>query len=428
MTIMLFIYNILFPFVFMIFLPGLLWKLVRRGGKKDNFPERFAIFSKEKFEALKKNEGGVWMHSVSVGETQIALSLISKWRSICPDLKIMLSTTTTTGQALAVSKVPKDVPVIFCPLDFLPFVRKTLKILKPRLLVIFETEIWPNIICETRKNGIPVALVNARISDKSAKGYSFFSFFFAPILQKLSILCVQTEQDKKRFSDISENLPIQVCGNMKFDQSIPENLGGFDLNNYFGAGKNLILMAASTHPGEEELIAKIFKRLKSKYPELKLLIVPRHAERGGEIASILQTLGISFKRKTDKSNSDAMAVDCLLADTTGEMISLMAVADIVIMGKSFAGHDEGHNLIEPALLKKPIITGTVLRNFRFVLNALKEADALITVENDDKLESEIERLVLDENLRKELGEKANKTVEQHKGVTEKTIQILEKLL
>lgn len=427
----LFFYNLLFPLAFIFFIPGMIIKYIRRGGEKGNYSERFGKFAKEKRAKLKEYQGGIWIHAVSVGETVIAVSMIERWLEKFPDQKFVLSTTTTTGQGLAKSKVPTGVEVIFCPIDFIFFVKKTIKILKPKLLIIFETEIWPNMICEIRKSGAELALVNARISDKSANGYRRFSFFFAPILKKISLLCAQTELDARRFKAIEPSLDTEICGNMKFDQKLPAKFADIDLKQCFGEGRYSIILAASTHPGEEELIAGVYKKLKSENDELKLILIPRHAERGGEISGKLKAGGFKFMRRSEKTEEKVQkteACDVLLADTTGEMLGFMKEADIVIMGKSLAGHNEGHNIIEPALLGKPIITGSELRNFRYTLKAMQDDDAIITVTTGEDLEKALKELLNNPEKCKSLGNRAKSAIEKHKGTTERTIELCSKLL
>ncbi len=418
---MILIYNIIFPFLFILFIPSIIIKLIRRPGYKKTYWERFAIYSREKKNLIKDLKNPIWIHAVSVGETVIAMNLIKEWQKLHQNKPFILSTTTTTGQTLAREKKLENVIIIYCPIDLFFFVRKVVKMIKPKLLVIFETEIWPNLICETRKTGGEVILVNARMSDKSVKGYRKFKKFFSPILQQLNFICVQTEQDKERFISIEPSLTINVSGNMKFDQEVPSNLPKIDLKQYFGEEKNLYILAASTHPKEEVFIAKIFKNLLNNNKNLKLIIVPRHAERGSEIENDLKNLNIRYHRKTS-SEIPSDIVDCLLADTTGELMSFINQSDIILMGKSFAGQDEGHNLIEPALLAKPIITGCVLRNFRLVLNILKNENAIITIQTDNQLEENILKLIQDSTLRVQLGNKAKNALLQHKGATKRIIE------
>ncbi|HPN83891.1 MAG TPA: 3-deoxy-D-manno-octulosonic acid transferase, partial [Victivallales bacterium] len=411
-----------------LFTPSLIWKLVFRGGRKKNFSERFGFFSREKKEQLKNFGGDVWVHSVSVGETQAALSMIKAWGLKNPQRRFVLSTTTTTAQELAYRNLPPNTALIFCPLDFMIIVRSAIRLIRPRLLVILETEIWPNMICETRRVGAEVALVNARISDRSRRGYERFAFFFGKVLSNIHVICVQSEIDSQRFLQISQKLPVHVCGNMKFDQSIDEsNTSGINLDDFFGPDERLVIIAASTHPGEEEFIGRAFIKLKDRCPSAKLIIVPRHAERGIFISAELKKMGIPFVRRSE-GKKPSSPVQCLLADTTGEMLKFIAASDIVIMGKSLAGHKEGHNLIEPALLGKPIITGGVLTNFRFILQVLLQEEGLITVFDFEQLCSALEKLASIPDLRKKIGENAKRSVKKHRGAIEKTINLLEQLV
>ncbi len=421
-----FIYNLFIPAGFLFFLPGLLYKYRYRGGWKDTFAERFGKFSPERKEELKEFHNAVWIHAVSVGETVVALSLIRKWSRKFPAQKFVISTTTTTGQELARKQKLDNTAVIFCPVDFKWMVKRTFDVIRPAKLVIFETEIWPNLIWEARKRNIPTALVNGRMSDHSARGYRRCKMFFGPLLREFDRILVQTEADAQRYLSVSPGASVKVGGNMKFDQSLPETIGDPGLENYFGSGDFRYLLAVSTHPGEEEVVTASFMELEKQFPELRLILVPRHAERGNEIAGMLTEHKLSFAQRS-KDQSCAEPVKVLLADTTGEMFKFINSSDIVIMGKSLAGHDEGHNLIEPALLDKPVITGSVLRNFRFILNVLKDADAVITIDDDSKLTPAVQQLLSDPELAGAIGKRGGDAIRKHCGATELTISELNAL-
>ena len=420
-----FIYNLLFPLVFIFFLPGLLIKLWRRPGWKRSFGERFAIFSPEKRRKLESFRGAVWIHAVSVGETQIALDLIAAWLHRNPELKIVLSTTTTTGQQLAQDKSPPQVAVIFCPIDFIFFVCRVFMLIRPSKLVVLETEIWPNMLNLAAKYCESLFLINARMSDKSVRGYCRARIFVRPMLKLFTRICVQSEHDRERFATVCPEAELLVTGNMKFDRAVPANVPDIDFSEYFGEGRWRVILASCTHPGEERLIASALNVLKLDFPDARLVIVPRHAERASEVSAELRQLGIRHCRRTTGLEGQG-TVDCLLADTTGEMFSFIKAAEIVIMGKSMAGHNEGHNLIEPALFAKPVITGGVLTNFRFVLDALKENDALLCINSDTELVPAIRKLLSDPGLRDRLGRSAGETISRNRGALEQTINILEK--
>ena len=418
-----FFYNLVMPLAFLVYLPKLIFRYRTRCGWKDTFGERFGFYGKRERE-LKSFRGAIWVHAVSVGEALVALSMIRKYHSLHPERKFVISTTTTTGQELARNNVPENTTVIFCPIDFPWMVKRCLDLLQPAQLVIFETEIWPNMIALAKKRDIPVMLVNGRLSDRSARGYRRLKIFFAPLLNKFDLILAQSENDAERFLSVSPKAKVQNGGNLKFDQKLPvlteENL----LSKYLGEGK--VILAGSTHPGEEELIVNCFAELKPEFPQLKLALVPRHAERGDDIVEMLKRSRYTFARRSAGTFPEDK-VDILLADTTGEMTQFMKDADVVIMGKSFAGHDEGHNLIEPALLSKAIVTGPRLRNFRFLLGILKQAHAVITA-NDGELTGALRELLKDDKLRAELGDRAFRTIGSNGGATDRAIEALERAL
>lgn len=424
-----FFYNLFFPLVFLFFLPGLVVKLIRRPGRKKNYPERFAIFSREKKERLKALDHPVWMHAVSVGETNLALTALQAWKKIDPERRFVLSTTTTTAQEIARQKVPDGVEVIFCPIDFLPFVRKTFRLIRPSGLVVFETEIWPNLVRTAKKLGLPTALVNARMSDHSLKGYRRFRMFFAPVLRCFDAICVQTEADRDRYRMIAPDLEdrIVVGGNIKFDQRLPENFRIPDLIKIFPSGGSPVIIGASTHSGEEKMIVGAFRKLREQYKGALLILVPRHAERGAEIAELLKSAGMSFLRRSTGERFGEGPVDCLLADTTGELMGFLAASDIVIMGKTLAGNHDGQNIIEPAVLGKAIVCGRELRNFREAMEILRKADAVLTVETEEELRRALYMLSSDPELRVKLGRRAYEAITAHSGAIAKNIELLETL-
>ncbi|HJO95847.1 MAG TPA: 3-deoxy-D-manno-octulosonic acid transferase [Victivallales bacterium] len=422
-----FLYNLIFPIAFLFFIPGIIYKHINRGGRKKDFSERFAIFSAEKKALLKNIKGKVvWIHSVSVGETLLAVDFINKWKKLNNNISFVISTTTTTGQEIAHNKLADKAVIIFCPVDYFLFVRKTLNLIKPKALIIFETEIWPSLICEAYKQNIKVIQVNARISDHSFKGYRRFSCFINPFLSKVSLSCAQTDQDVERLNIICNDLNTVKTGTMKFDQALPEKFKDVDLEKVFGKEGYIFILGASTHGGEERLMIRIFKELRKEYENLRLIFVPRHAERAPEVVSVLKENNIVYYRRSNDECSGEN-VECLLADTTGEMLGFMNNVDIVVMGKCFAGNDGGHNIIEPALLGKPIITGKELSNFRFVLKMMVENNAVLTAD-DDTLITVLKELLDDPEKRVKLGETAKNTVQKHVGATEKTISEIEKIV
>lgn len=427
----LFLYNLFLPLGFLFYLPGLYVKYRKRPGYKKTFAERFGFFSPERKRELAGLEGAFWVHSVSVGETVLAVALIKKLLAEDPERKFVLSTSTTTAQELArKEKFNGKVGVIFAPIDFLPAVRKVFSLIKPSMLMILETEIWPNMLHTAKRFHCKTILVNARLSDHSARGYRRMKFFFAPLFEMFDRICAQSESDLKRFFDVSGKCRAVLSGNLKFDQNVPENLGPSGFDECFGEGRRTVLLAASTHPGEEKLLTECFVSLRKRHGDLRLVLVPRHAERGNEVSEMLKTMGVGFVRRSTGETflpEDGAKVEILLADTTGEMMKFMKDSDLVFVGKSLAGHDEGHNLIEPALFDKPVITGSVVKNFRFIFDALDEIGALSVVHGDGELESVIEKLLNDPSLAEKLGRTGGEAIRRNSGAMRKTIEEIKKL-
>jgi len=422
-----FLYRLFFPVAFLAFVPGLLWKLKHRPGYKATYGERFGKFSPERVTEVSSYVGAVWLHSVSVGETMIALSLLKEFRKAAPQRKFVLSTTTTTAQQLARDKAPEGTAVIFCPLDFTRAVRRVFDLIQPSMLVIFETEIWPNLIWEAQDRKIPCALVNARMSDHSAKGYRRFRCFFGPLMGAFHKILAQSETDAKRYASISSTDNVINGGNLKFDQKVPQDLPDPHYETVFGEGKITIVIAASTHPGEEAYICDAYQELKKEFPELRLVIAPRHAERGAEVQEILEKRSLSCVRRSLGALPER-PVEVLLADTTGELLMLMKGADVVLMGKSFAGESGGHNLIEPALLKKAIVTGDAMTNFRALFALLLEQEAVVSVGRKDSLTAKLRPLLSDAALRCAYGERACAVVAANAGAVKRAVSVLEEIL
>ena len=419
---MLLIYNLLFPLVFLFFLPGLIVKYIRRSGYKKTYFERFGVFDAARRRELKEWRGATWLHAVSVGETNLTLPLLKAWAEAEPDRKFVLSTTTTTAQEIARNKVdPARVKVIFCPIDWCFFVWSAMRLIRPSELVIFETELWPQMISTAKRSGAKLMLANTRISDHSFRGYRRFRFVIAPMLRKFDHICAQTELDRERLLTIAPGIDarISVCGNIKFDQAPPAGEGA-DFSAIFGESGITVLLAASTHSPEEPLILDTFMSLRKDFPALRLVLVPRHAERGGEIEKMIRDRGLSYHRRSnDTGEKQGFAV--LLADTTGELARLIKGADLVIMGKTLAGNDEGQNIIEPAAMGKAVICGPRLKNFRQALDALVKGDAVCRIMKDDELPGAVRSLLADPEKRRELGERARAVMLKSRGALKKVL-------
>jgi 3-deoxy-D-manno-octulosonic-acid transferase len=267
------------------------------------------------------------------------------------------------------------------------------------------------------------------MSDHSFPGYRRFRFFFGGLLRKFDVICVQTEIDRERFLTVAPDMKdrVQVCGNIKFDQQAPAHLVIPDLSKWFGQGKGPFVIAASTHPEEEVFLAGAWQNVRGEFPESRLIVVPRHAERGGILQNSLSALGLKVYRKSTGGEIPE-GVDCLLADTTGELQGFLAASDIVLMGKTFAGNTEGQNIIEPAMLGKAIISGMELKNFRQAQDILVKADSVIRISDSSELESALKKLLSDSAYRSELGLRAKNAIAANHGATAKNLDALKKIL
>ena len=421
------LYNLLFPILFLFYLPFYLVHIFKRGGLTKEYWQRFGFFDKETRKRLAALENKVWIHAVSVGESVAAVTLIRAWQKAHPEDNIVFTCSTSTAFDTICKKKLEGVTALYCPIDFWWAVRTALKVIAPHTLIIFEVEIWPNLIRQAAKRGIKVCLVNGRMSDNSSQGYAKWGCFFKPIFACFRAICVQTEEDAKRVERVTGNRDrIHVCDTMKFDQ-VPD-VGAADvttvLDEAFGKGQRLTFVVGSTHPGEEELVADAFIALKPKYPQLKMVLVPRHCERAGEVSQLLTAKGLTWKllknQETPVSN-----VDVLLVNTTGELMNYYGAADIAYVGKSMAGQEGGHNIIEPAIFGKAIIHGPLMENFRAVAAIFKERNASVEIPDEASFTPMLDKLLADPVELKALGDRARATVDRYRGAIDRTITAID---
>lgn len=423
------LYNLIFIPAFILYLPFFIKRLIQRGVGTADFGERFGLFSREKKELLARHEKPILIHAVSVGEVVAALNFIKRWQERDRSVQFVLSVTTTTGHAMALQKLPHGTSLIYSPLDFLWSVQSTLRQVNPAMLVIFEVEIWPNLIRQTKKGGAVLALVNCRMSDSSSTGYARFKWFFKPLFDAFDLICAQSRTDIQRLAAITGSRKrTLLCNTMKFDQQAPvlsESGNRKQFVEEIFADHSLIFSAASTHPGEEEMILTVFKELQREHSGLKLILTPRHSERSGEVEKIIQSKELSYTKL--QGDDCQTGVDVLLINTTGELINFLAVSDIVFVGKSMCGNHGGHNIIEPALLGKVVIHGANMENFQYVVDAFQEEEASLMVKNKQELTASLLQLLADPLYREDLATKAVEVVGKYRGAIDKTIDSLQQI-
>ncbi|UVM00163.1 lipid IV(A) 3-deoxy-D-manno-octulosonic acid transferase [Pseudomonas atacamensis] len=339
--------------------------------------------------------GGIWVHAVSVGESIAAAPMIRALLERYPALPITVTCMTPTGSERIQALFANESRIQHCylPYDLPCAAARFLDRVQPKLAVIMETELWPNHIHQCAKRGIPVALANGRLSQRSAKGYGRFSKLTAPMLAEMSLLAVQTEAEAQRFRDLgARSETVEVTGSIKFDLTIDPQLlqRAADLRSQWQAQDRPVWIAASTHEGEDEVVLDAHRRLLDNHPDALLILVPRHPERFNSVFDLCQREGFATVRRSTGANVDAQT-SVLLGDTMGELLFLYALADSAFVGGSLVPNG-GHNLLEPAALAKPVLSGPHLFNFLDIAAQLREAGALAEVDDAEGLAVEVQRL------------------------------------
>ena len=421
-----FFYNLLFVVGFILMLPRFLYRMMRRGGYAHDFAQRFGIYRPE-LRAQLAARRRVWLHAVSVGEIFVALKLMKEWRVRQPDVHFVLSTTTSTGYAIAQKEVRAPDVFIYFPLDFPPVMSRVLNRINPLALILVELELWPNLVRMTKKRGAPIILINGRISDHSFKGYQKLRIFTRRILSYIDLLAVQSDTDKERLVHLgADPSKVHVTGTAKYDVATMEEDAQQRIEQVLRkagiAQGDKVLMGGSTWAGEEAALLDVYLALRAKHPSLKLVMAPRHVERAKEVLDEINARKLTVVRRTEVDRVDSVP-DILLIDTTGELKKFFAYADIIFIGKSLTQHG-GQNIIEPALYGKCVVVGPHMENFRSVVDDFLEAKALLQVKDAADFKQAIERLLLDEPMRLELGRHAADVVLRKRGALQQTLDLV----
>jgi 3-deoxy-D-manno-octulosonic-acid transferase len=415
------IYDLIFIIVALLYLPAyLLKKKLHRG-----FLMRLGILPK-----VLKLDRPIWVHAVSVGEAMAIRGLLEGLRKAYPAKKIVISTVTATGNKIAKSIAHEGDFVTYLPLDLGFIVRKTIAKINPSLFIIAETEIWPNLItCLNRKN-VPVIVVNGRISDRSFQGYMAVKFFLKAILNKVSLFCVQSERDSQRLIDMGVHSDkVAVAGNMKFDTADYTDIRVTDCTDLktklWLDPEGKLIVAGSTHPGEEEIILSAYEKLLPDFPAIRLLIAPRHPERADEVAEISAKYGFrpAFISWLGTKCEVCSKPPVFILDTIGKLMDFYGLADIVFVGGSLINKG-GHNILEPASLAKPILFGPQMFNFRDIADLFLENNACILVRNEEEIRKAIRDLLGNPAKMATLGQRAQGLIVENQGATRRTLELI----
>jgi 3-deoxy-D-manno-octulosonic-acid transferase len=419
-ALLLLIYNLVLPVAFVLLFPAWLLKMLRRGGYGSGLRERLGMY---RCAAAGERRGGIYIHAVSVGEVMIAQKLIATWRQADASKHFVLAATTATGHAVARQAAQENVRLIYAPLDFPFLIGRCLKRFGPEQVVLVESEVWPNLVVMARKRGIGVSLVNARLSARSERRYAAVRRWVGEILCLLGPVGVQEPGDVARWRNLgvaAEHL--HLTGSIKFDPAgavVPQRRAEFAaMLDAFGAGRPVVL-AASTHAGEERWIGEAVARLAG--PAL-LVVVPRHAERRAEVKADLQAAGYEVVLRSEFSAPAEPQRACLLVDSTGELRDWTAHASAVVIGKSILGYG-GQSPVEAVLAGVPVICGVHMENFAALLALLDAAAAVSRITCQHDLEQALRRVLGDAGAG--MVARAREVLARHAGATRRSVEMLE---
>ena len=399
----------------------LLWRSRRAPAYRQRMGERFGRTSH-------LPQQPIWIHAVSVGEVQATQSLVRQLQQRYPDSPILITTTTPTGAARVEKLFADKVAHCYLPFDLPWLVGPFLNRLQPRILIIIETEIWPNLLTACADRHIPTLLANARLSVRSAKGYQRFAGLTAETLNNLSVIAAQGADSARRFTDLGASpARVEQTGSIKFDVKLPASLReqAEALRRCWGMDRR-VWVAASTHEGEDEQVLAAHKLIKQQIPDILLVLVPRHPERFDAVASLIRREGLTLARRTEQIACDSEC-DLFLGDTMGELTMFLAAADIAFIGGSLVPHG-GHNLLEPAALGVPVLFGPHMFNFAEIGQLFIEHQAAIEVQSADELAERAIGWFQNAEQRNQVGENGLALIEQNRGALERLLKLIDRLI
>jgi 3-deoxy-D-manno-octulosonic-acid transferase len=401
--------------------PYFLFQALRHGKYRKGLFERLGRIPAR----LHDSRPSIWVHAVSVGEVLAVSELVRALRRDFPEFKTVVSTTTDTGQKLAASRFGEE-NVFYFPFDFSFSIRPWLSALQPRLILIAETELWPNFFRLARQSGARILVVNARISDRSFRGYRRWRTFLCRILSGVDLFLAQTAEDAHRLIAIgAPDAKVLTTGNLKYDVPPPSEPAIVRQLHTALDESAPVLVCGSTVEGEEQLLLDAFKKVLAARPRAVMLLAPRHPERFDEVARLVEQSHIPLTRRSQWTGG-LTARTVLLIDSIGELSSLYALADLAFVGGSLVPRG-GHNIIEPAQHAAPILVGEHMQNFRDMVELFKSRNALRVV-NPENLAATILELLADNDARRALGRRAAETLRSQQGATQLTLTKLRELL
>lgn len=426
---MYFLYSCVTSVALVVLSPWLAWQAWRHGKYAHHLSERLGSLPAD------LNAGGrasLWLHAVSVGEVLAARALIPGLRARYPDLAVFVSTTTRTGRDVASRQLDGIDGLFYFPLDFACSVRRVLARIRPQLVMIVETEIWPRLLRECRVQRIPVALINARVSDRSFPRYRAARAVIGPVLHDFRLLCAQSARSAERLGAMGAPADrIVVTGSLKFDALdwtlLTRGAAHPVLRVFGGIGSRPVLLAASTLRGEDALVLDAFMQLRMTQPDALLILVPRHPERFDEVTALAQQRDVRVARRSALVPGGPVSADVVVLDSMGELAALFSLATVVFVGGSLVPAG-GHNILEPALFGKPVIVGPSMSNFAEIAALFLDADAVVQVPDGPGLTRVVLELFKAPDRRDALGSRARALLEQHRGAGDRTLDAIARVL
>ncbi len=412
------ILHLLLPLVWL----RVLWRGRRAPGYAERTGERFG-----KVRGLPV--GGIVIHAVSFGETQAAQPLVNALRAAHPELPLLITSTTATGAERVRSLWSGKIAQCWLPYDYPWALESFLDACRPRLFIVMETELWPNLLAALKRRGIPVLLANARLSERSAQGYGRFAWLTRPMLASLTRLAAQDADTARRFEGLGmPAADIRITGSLKFDLTLPEDLSErvAAIRRDWNLAERQVWVASSTHDGEDEIVLDAHRALRADFPDLLLLLVPRHPERFYKVSALVRQRNFNLVRRSDGQAVSA-GTEVFLGDSMGEMLLWCALADVAFVGGSFVKVG-GHNPLEAAALCVPVVTGPEMFNFQQIADRLAEAGALVQADSPDALVRQLSHWLGDYIARQRAGGAGMAVVDANRGALSRHMALVDELL
>ena len=424
-----FAYNVLFVVGYMLMFPKFRVRMCKRGGYRRGFGERFGVYDEENTRRLAERRR-IWVHAVSVGEVFVALRLMEEMRKAAPQTAFVLTTTTSTGHSIASKMLTEpDDMLLYFPCDFSMVAKRTVRSIRPLALVLTECELWPNLIRHAAADGVPVILMNGRVSEASYRGYRLLRVFMKDVLQEISMLLVQTDDDARRLLALGARAEsVRVMGTVKYDVAKHDEEGialAREVIKSCGFGESdKIIVGGSTWPGEELVLMRAYAKLRSRFSGLRLVVAPRHVERRGEVEAEIKREGLTHVRRSEVDGGLLdPAPDLLLIDTTGELKNFYACASVIFVGKSLFS-EGGQNIIEAAMFSKAVMVGPHMENFPDVIEEFHANEGIVQVQDVAEFDVRLAELLADDGLRNGYGERAAEVIESRKGVVRASVEAI----